>query len=315
MAASGSNLRITYVEETTWGVTPTTPEMKILSGVTSESLGGSQESIVSNELNPNRGVNYSAPGQKNAGGDISFELGVRGAVSLLAKLLGNVATTGAGPYTHVLTVGTGPKSVTFEKWSTDYELGFVLRGCKPNGFNLAVNSSGAATGSINFLGKNYSATDTELDATPIDSSHSFFDGLRASVLVGGVSYDMVSLAFDGTNNLEDSRVIGKDESAGLTPARFDINGSFSIPYVDNVLILKAINGEEDDLKLTFSNGTHSIEFLFPRIKYFGDPVPKAGGQGALNVELSFNALLDNDSLSPTYKKAIQITVINDEAVL
>jgi len=315
MAASGSNLRVTYIEETVWGTTPTTPEMKILAGVTSESLGGSQEAIVSNAINPNRGVSYMAAGQKNAGGDISYELGVRGAVSLLASLLGTVVTTGAGPYTHKLTVGQGPKSLTIEKWFDDVGLGFVFRGCKPNSFNLAVNPNGVATGSINVLAKNYASSTVELDATPTDTSHAFYDGLRASVEVGGVAYDLISLSFDGTNNLEDSRVIGKDESNGLTPARFDINGSFSVAYSDNTIITKVINGVEDSLKVTFTNDIYSVEFLFPRIKYSGDPVPKAGGQGSINIELSFTSLIDTDSGSPTYNKSVQITVINDQAVL
>lgn len=321
MSASGSNLRLTYIEESTWGVTPANPQMKVIAGVTSESLGGSQEALVSQALNPNRGVDYMAAGQKQAGGDINFELGVAGAVSLIGAMLGNVSTTdnGDGTYTHEVTVAKGPKSLTIEKWLSDIDVGFVFNGCKPNTFNLSVDPNGIATGSIGILAKSYSDTSTTLDSTPTFVSHTFHNGIRASVEIGGTAYnDLSNLSIDATNNLEDSRAIGSDSSTGLTPGRFEANGNFTLPLsLDKAmpLIVKAKNGTEDSLKVTFTNGASFVEFLFPRIKYSGDPVPKVGGVGTINLELSFTALLDNNTTSPTYQKAIRIRVKNTEANL
>lgn len=319
MSASGSNLQITYIEEVTRGTTPASPQMKVLPGVTSESLGGSQEALISQAINANRGVDYMAAGQKNAGGDISFELGVKGAVALLVRLLGSVSTTGSGPYTHKASVGQKPKSLTIEKFLTDIGRGFVFPGCTPNNFNLSVNPSGIATGSINFLAQSYSMTSAVLDASPTAATHSFADGIRADVEIGGVAFsDLTTLSFEGTNNLTDQRGIGSDSSIGVAPGRFEISGSFSLPMtLENAvpLITKAVAGTEDSLKITFTIGTETIEFFFPRIKYSGDPVPKVGGNDAVNLELSFTALLDNNSGNPTYNKAIELTVVTAEATL
>ncbi len=319
MAASGSNLQLSYVEEQVWGTTPATPQMKVLAGVTSESLGGTQEALTSNALNPNRGVDYMAAGQVTAGGNIEFELGVFGAVSLIAASMGVVNTTGTGPYTHEISVGTEPKPLSIEKWHNDLAIGFLFKGCKINTWSLNVTPNGIATGSIGLLAKSYLQTNTELDPTPTELSHAFHDGIRASVEIGGVAYDVLgSLTLNATNNLEDSRAIGSDESAGITAGRFEVTGTFSLPVtLDKALplIVKAKDGTEDTLKLTFTNGTSSVEFLMPRVKYSGDPVPKAGGQSTINLELSFTSLLDNNQASPTYNKSILITAINDEANL
>ena len=319
MSASGSNLKLSFVEETVWGETPATPQMKVLAGVTSESIGGSQEALVSNALNPNRGVDYMAAGQITAGGSIEYELGVFGAVSLIAAGMGDIVTTGTGPYTHEITVASGPKFLTIEKWHNDIDIGFVFKGCKVNTWNLNTTPNGIATGSIGILAKSYLQTNTELDPTPTELSHAFHDGIRASVEIGGVAYNVLSnLSLDATNNLEDSRAIGSDQSSALTPGRFEVSGSFTLPLsVDMALplISKAVSGTEDSLKIIFTNGTKSVEFFLPRIKYSGDPVPKVGGQSLINLELSFTSLLDNNPLSTTYNKSIKVTLISDEATL
>lgn len=321
MNASGSNIKLSYIEETVWGETPATPQMKQLRGVVSESLGGSQESITSNELNPNRGVSYMVPGSKTVSGDISFELGVNSAVQLLGTMLGDITTTDLldGRYSHKVVVAQGPKSLTVEKYFSDIAKGFVFRGLKPNTFNLTVAPNGIATGSVSFLGKSYEGVDTQLDATPTVANHAFYNTISATVEIGGVVYeDLLTFNMDATNNLEDARAIGTSNSVALTPGRFEVNGTFSLPLTvakAMPLIVKATDGIEDTVKITFSNGTFSVEFLFPRVKYSGDPVPKAGGQGQVNLELSYTAMLDDNELSPTYNKAIQITVINDQASL
>ena len=315
MAASGSNLQLTYIQETVWGTTPNTPQMKILRGVTSESLGAETEQLLSNEINPNRGRSYSTQGQKKSGGDISFELGIKGIVSAIGALFGTVSTTGVGPYSHKITVGQGPKSWTVEKHFTDIGKIFIFRGLKPNSFNLSIDPNGIVTGSLNMLGKNVESTTTSLDLTPTEGDHAFYDGIRGSVLVGGVSYDMISFSLEGTNNIKDVRAIGKDESVALTAQMFDLTGSFTIPFVDTVAVDKALDGIEDDILITLTNGLYSIEFNIPRVKYSGDPIPKPSGPSTANVELNFTALLDNNNASPTYNKSVVITVNNDEPIL
>lgn len=317
MAASGSNLRLSFIDEKTWGETPATPKMKVIAGIVSETLGGQMDLLQSKALNPNRGVDFVAAGQKKAQGDISYEMGVRGSVGLIGRLLGKIDTVDNtdGTYTHTCTVAKGPISMTIEKWFQDVALGFVFRGVKPNTFSVSADPNGIINGTIGLMAKNYESTTKPLDPTPESTSHSFYDGIRASVKVGGKQFDMNTVSFDVTNNIEDQRVIGRDESVALTPGVCEVKGTFSVTYNDNQILDKAVNGVEDRLEIEFYNKTFSASFLFPRVKYTGDVVPKASGPSTVNIELSFNALLDNDPLSPTFNKSIVLTVINDEATL
>lgn len=317
MAASGSNLRLSFIDEQTWGVTPANPKMKVLAGVVSESLGGSMDTLTSKALNPNRGVDFMAPGQKKAQGDISYEMGVRGSVGLIGRLLGKIDTVDNtdGTYTHTCTVAKGPIPISIEKWFSDVGLGFVFRGCKANTFSVSGDPNGIINGTIGMMAKGYESTTKPLDPAPESTSHAFYDGIRASVKVGGKTFDMNTISFDVTNNIEDARVIGKDESVALTPGVCEVKGSFAIVYNDNEILQKAVDGVEDKFEVIFYNKTFSASFLFPRIKYSGDPVPKATGPTTVNIELSFTALLDNDPQSPTFNKSIVLTVINDEPKL
>lgn len=314
--ASGSNLRLAYIKETVWGTTPGSPQTKILSGITGESLGGSQDELKSAALNPNRGIEYVAAGQKKAQGDLNYELGVRGAVNLLAFQMGNIVTTGAGPYTHVLTVAQEPTPFTLEKWFGDLATGFKFSGCKANTFSISIDPNGISTGSIGVIAKKVEAIATEVDSTPTAVSHAFYDGIRAQVKVGGVVVtDLVKLDINMTNNLQTANAIGSDELASCVQGIFECSGTITVPFTDMTLINKVINGTEDSLEVTFTNGSYSVKFLMPRIKYSGDPVPKGNGPTAINLDLSFSALLDVTALSPTLGKSIVVTVISDEATL
>lgn len=315
MAASGSNLQISIIEETVWGTTPSTPQMKNIRGITGESLGASQEQIKSAELNPQRSVSDAKPGQKKVEGDINLELGIHGAVSFYSRLFGTVVTTGTGPYTHKISVGSGPKSVTLEKYFPDINRGFVFRGLKPNSGSLTVNPEGAVTGTVGFIGKTFTPVTSKLDASPTELSHGMYDGIRATATIDGVAEDFQALSLNFTNNLKDYRSIGSDTPTSITPALFDVSGTFTIAYVNNLLIDKVIAGLRVPLVITFTNGANSIEFNLPAVLMSGDVVPKANGPDQVNLEFSFDALLDSDDTSDTYNKSILITVVSDEAVL
>lgn len=315
MAASGSNIQLSFIEEVTWGVTPATPQMKNIRGVTGESLGASIEQIKSAELNPQRSVSDAKPGQKKVEGDVNFELGIHGMVSMISRLFGSVSTTGTGPYIHTISVGTEPKSITMEKFFGDISRGFVLRGLKPNSGSFTANPEGAVTGSIGFLGKTFEATTAKLDLTPTELSHGMYDGIRATATIDGIAEDFQAFSLNYTNNLKDYRSVGSDLSTSITAGLFDVSGTFTIAYNNNTLINKAIAGTRLNIVITFTNSVHSIVFKIPAALLNGNVIPVAGSQEQVNLEFGFDGLIDAVPASPTLGKSIQIVVTSDEAIL
>lgn len=317
MAISGSNLDLSFVQEPTWGVTPATPQMKQIRGVTSESLGASRENIDSTELNKNRAVSDSVPGQMKIEGDINFEAGVHGVIALIARQLGSVVTTEVGSkFKHVITVASKPLPITIEKFFADASEGFVFKGMIANNSSFSVSPDGLVTGTIGFMGGDYVKTSAKLDTTPTEQTHEVFDGIRSQILANDVEEDFQAFSLSLTNNLKDYRAIGKYKPVSLTAGIFDVSGSFTMTYEGgSELLANAIANIGFPISCTWTNGDNSIEILLPNAKVTGNPVPTVANADQLNLSLNFKALQDKDPESPTYAKSIQITLINDEPTL
>ena len=70
--ARGSQREIRYVEEEEWGVTPETPEMKLLRTV-SDSLAMTKQNLQSAELRADRQISDFRHGNRQAGGELGIE--------------------------------------------------------------------------------------------------------------------------------------------------------------------------------------------------------------------------------------------------
>ena len=70
---STSETRLAYIAETAWGTTPTTPAFTN-ARFTGESLTPDLQTVVSNEIRPDRNVTDLIQVGQSAGGDVNFEL-------------------------------------------------------------------------------------------------------------------------------------------------------------------------------------------------------------------------------------------------
>jgi hypothetical protein len=309
--AIGSAAQIAIIEETVWGTTPATPQMKVLSAALyGENLVGEAGELVSNSINPNRGVADTRNGQIKVAGSIPFELPVEGLGTVLKGVMGDVDTTGTGPYTHVFKRGTTLPSFTIEKGFTDIGQYFIYKGCKFGSLSLNVAPDGLAQGSIDVMGKNVTVAQTPLDATPTTFTHKAYANFEGALLEGGSAAKLLNLNFNITNGLYDARIVGSRESANIGAGKSEITGEISVMFEDLTYFNKWLNETETSIKLTYTNGTSSCEFNFPRVKYTGAGSPAIESQEGVILNLKFRALVDVAEASD-----VVITLINDEATV
>ncbi len=309
--AVGGAAQIAYIEESVWGTTPATPQMKVLSaGTYGESLVAESGELVSNTISPISGTTDTRNGQLKISGSIPFELPVNGLGSIIKGVMGSVVTTGTGPYTHVFKrVATKP-SFTIEKGFTDIGQYFIYKGCKFGSMSLSVAPDGLATGTIEVMGKNITTSSTPLDATPTTFTHKAYANLDASLLEGGVAAQLLNFSFNIANGLTDSRIVGSNESANIGSGKSEVTGEISVMFEDLTYFTKWLNETETSIKLTYTLGTESCEFNFPRVKFNGAGSPAIDSQEGIVLNLKFRALID-----PTEGTDVVITLINSEATV
>lgn len=309
--AVGAFGRIAYVEESTWGTTPGTPAMKLLkAGVYGESLSASIEELQSNSINSNRAVEAVLQGNIDVKGAVPIEVPLLGIGTLLKHALGTVNTTGTGPYTHVFKRGALPAGLTLEKGFTDIGQYIVFTGCRIDKLSIAVNPQGLVTGSMDVIGKDFSASGTPLDASVDTVTHTPFAQHQATFQEGGGAVTLLNLNLNITNGLEPVRVIGSRNIGALTEGKGEVTGDVTVMFENLTLFNKWKNGTATSLKATFTSGAHSLEFYLPSVRYNGEAVPKIASDKGVVVPLPFRAIYDSGEATD-----IKVTLINTEATV
>lgn len=317
--AKGSNVKLLYVEETTWGTTPASPAAKVLP-LTKESLGTQINTFMSARLKADRAITDLRRGNKKIGGTVEFELDPS-FHRLFRHALGSAVTVGTGPYTHVVKGGSAlPMGISVEKGFTDLSKYLVYRGLKVNTLLLRFPQEGYVTGVFDFTGR-YEGGGTgsgsglgsggTISASPTDESGTPFTSYEAVVQEGGVTVGIVREAdIEIKNNLQqDGFVLGSESRESAVEGLRLVGGRLVIQFEDLLHYNKFLNGTESSLKFTMTQGALSVEILIPKIIYAGVS-PIVEGPGPLNVGLTFTAKKD-----ATEGTDIKVTFINNIATV
>lgn len=310
--AIGANAFLSYVEESTWGTTPGSPSMVLLKAATyGETLSANMEELRSNSINSNRAVESVRGGNFDVGGGIPFEAALLGFGTILKHALGDVTTTGAGPYTHVIKRGTLPAGLTIEKGFDDINQYFVYTGCKVNSIDFNVASSGLVTGTLNILGKQVSASGTSL-GTPSSSTHTPIVHHEATAVnEGGSSATILNLTCSITNNIQADRYnVGSRYRAAAQEGKGDATGTVTFLFEDLTLYNKWLNETESSLDITFTQGSSSLKLDFPSVYYTGQAGPTIETDQGVVIALNFRAVYDATDASD-----VVATLINTEATI
>lgn len=297
--ALGSNAVLKYCQEQVWGTTPVAPAKVYGLNIRSESLGSTKNLFQSETINQYRSVVGLGDGNLAVAGNLVTDLFPEGMEILLRHLLGKptVATTGSGPYTHILKGDAAyMEGLSIEKGFVNINKFFKYTGCRVNSMNINLIQEGFHEVTFDFLGKvEEVAATTQIDGTAVYGNKNGFTGYQCVVASNHTgSYvdlgNVVSGSISINNNYEtDKYVLGSPYRASALPGKRECTGDFTVFFEDTVLYEIYKTGVECGLKFTFTNVTgQSMIFEFPICKIGGE-APKIASAGGVNLPLNFQA--------------------------
>lgn len=251
----------------------------------------------------------------SAGGDFTLQSGTASHaiyIIVTGTVTGTsaVATVGAAAYKHVITRGALPVGLGAEIAYPDITQYNAFDGLRIESMSLSVGTSGMVTGSMNLVGKTSTILATA-SGTPSSVTHVPFVHHEATLMDGGASASMTALSFDIGNDIEQIRVIGSRTIASAREGMGNASGKITTLFQDATMINKVINETASSLRAFFgaADGTGSIEFKFPNVKYFGD-----AGNG---IQTTKGIVQSNDfqADSSVGSTDITVTIINSEATI
>jgi hypothetical protein len=317
--ARGVNFKGVFFEEYVYGEEPPNPEgFKFYAS--QFTLAGQQNLLASEILTGMPGEARPGRGNVNPSGDLVTELGAEWIVPILKHTLGDVQTSGVGPYTHVVTPADLPAGgLTFEKdhgprisGNGRYERFY---GVRPNTMNVEFPVEGYIGVTWGLLGRDHALASAVLDAAPVDDGHRSMTSFNAQLIEeGGSAIGVITnLSINYSNNLDESifALGGGGRRAELPEGRRSVGGSFTTLFRDAALLEKAINDTETSLKIRAYRGTGdgtagngSVEFFIPKLVLERTSVP-VNTAGGLRVDFNYRGYQDVEG-TPLY----QITVKN-----
>ncbi|MFC5421952.1 phage tail tube protein [Bosea eneae] len=300
--ASGSEIRVAYVANTSFGVTPATPTFKT-ARVTSGGLRTNKQTGTSDERQADRNVRDEFLLGLGAGGNYAAELSYGSFDDWIEAVLCGTWTS------NVLKNGNVRRDFTVEE---TLELGTTdsfsrFTGAVLNTMNLGLTAREKATLSFDWLaqketlataiisGATYTAPNTKGIMTASKSV--------GSLTVAGEAYKVRSLSLAVGNNLRERPVVGSLYSEEYGVGRFDVTGNLEAYFESNALYQSVLDHGDGVLEFTIGDVTaEKYTILLPKMK-FGDGDRTAGGNDDdVMVRIPFRGLYD-----PTEVCSIKIT--------
>jgi len=288
--AQGSRSSLSYIAETSFGTTPSTPTFANLP-INSHSLDLTKDRVEGNEIQADRMTRVDRHGNKQAGGSIEVDLRKGDYDELLESAFFNSYAT------NVLKVGTTPKFFTIEDAANDINQFRLFTGMAVStaSFSIAPNQMVTATFDMVGKGMTQAGTTGSTGGTPTASTtNSPFDSYSGTITDGGSGISIVtSIDFSLSNSLAPTFVVGADNAQSLEFGSAVVEGTMTVYYEDETLINKFLNETESSITVSVDDptGSNAYTFEFPRVKYNGASVPLQNPQSRL-ITLPFVALYD-----------------------
>lgn len=287
--AQGAQSALTFVEESSFGVTPSAPTMVSLPYV-SHSLRLQKQRLQSQEIRGDRQVRIDRHGNRNALGDIVVELKDTDYDTLLESAFFSAISSGT------MKAGVTPKFMTIEDWASDISQARQFTGCAVDRMQMRIAPNSMITTTFSLVGSDMTQAGSRLDASPDAATGGEpFDAYSGAITEGGSTIGLVSsLDFTLTNSLNPTFVVGSDATPFLEYGNCLVEGTVEVYYQDAVLLNKFLNETESAMTVTLDDPTsgNSYTFTFPRIKYNGGDVPVSSPQSRL-ITMPFVALYDD----------------------
>lgn len=300
--ANGSTSSLSYIVETTPGVTPAgnfTP----LPYSNSHSLNLSKERLESAEMHSDRMSRIDRHGNRSAGGEIPVEL--RPDVYddwLEAVMLGTWDTSVSGP--DELKMGNTLKTFSVEDYDATIDYARLFTAITPTTTSFSLGTNQMFNTTFNCVGYNATNPDQSEKTQNPEVIREPFDGYSGAFTIGDSGGSLssnnlaTSLEWTVEQEINPLYAIGSDEPVCFDKGMAKVEGNLSFYYKDADLITRFLNEVETAIKVTVNNSSGADEygFFFPRVKFNGADVP-VEGQGARIITVPFVALYDTTEQS------------------
>lgn len=295
--SQGSRTRLSFLPETTFGVTPAGNFTEL--PFTTHSLNLTKERVTGNDIQSDRMPRVDRHGNRNAAGDIVVDLRSGNYDALLESLMFNAWDASPVDAPDQLKVGTTLKSLSVEDYLADIDQARLFTGLVVSQASFSMQPNQMVTSTFSLIGKDMAISTTEKTVTaaainqPFDAySGDFrignFDGALSALTA------VTSIDFTINNNVNPTFVIGESTTPQLEYGRCEIEGTITAYIEDAILINRFLNETETafDVSINDPSGTNEYKFFFPKVKINSADTPVENPQSRL-VTMSFVALYDD----------------------
>lgn len=300
--AQSDLVALRYVEETTYGTTPSSALQELR--YTTESLSHTKDTGASAEVIAERRVREVLELGRTVEGDIEFELSYSNLADLFEGAFMSswqLDTPSSG--TDRLEDGSTLKSYTFEKEYTDLTTPefHSFTGCRIGGLSLSVEPGSPITGSISVLGQSGAMAESTVGtgaATAAPTNEVMVVGADVSEIAegGSAATDVLGFSFDLDNALRNQRNITSLDPHNIGAGRLGVTGSVRFYFQDSTEVDKFLNFTSSSLKLTVADSdANQYIFEFPSVKYTAGPIEHSGNEGDAILNLSWEAFKDSSA--------------------
>ena len=297
--AQGARSGLSYVVESTFGTTPSTPTMISLPSTT-QSLNLSKDRVAGNDIRADRMPRVDRHGNRQASGDIVGDLRAGDFDTFLESAMFGAwdATPAAAP--DELKVGVTPKFFTIEDSQADISQFRLFTGMSVSTAAISISPNEMVKATFTMMGKNMvMASTTAATSLTAASSNAPFDSYSGAIEIGtfggalGAIATVTGIDFTINNSLAPTFVVGSDTATQLEFGRAEIEGTFTAYFEDATLINRFLNETETHLSVSVDDptGANEYKFYFPRIKINSADTGVDNPQSRI-ITMSFVALYD-----------------------
>jgi hypothetical protein len=294
--AQGSRTGLSYVTETTFGTTPVGNFIGL--PYSTHTLDLTKDRVQGNDIEPDRMQRHDRHGNRNALGDIVFDLRADNYDALLESLMFSTWDASPSSAPDELKVGTTLKSFSIEDYAADVDQARLFTGMVVSQAQFSIRPNQMVTTTMSFIGQNMaiSATQKTVTAAAINSP---FDAYSGALEVGDNGSSLSSIAtvtgidFSVNNGVNPTFVVGSSTTPQLEYGMATVEGTITAYFEDLTLINRFLNEVESALSVTVNDPTAANQygFFFPKVKFNGASLPVANPQSRI-ITIPFVSLYD-----------------------
>ena len=308
-ANTGIDAQFGWATESTAGTrVPPTNFIEILS----EGISATYNRIERQGLGDSRRLNRGwVAGTTMVDGNTVFELSAETVGDLFKLAIGDVNTSGSGPYTHTFSVGDlESATVQVGRPGTGGTVHpFDYTGMYVNSLELSASENEIVQCSIDWMGMAEDAGGQTL-ATPSWGQVSWFTFQQGVLQIAAAELCVDTFTISLNNNLE-NRFCMKSTNAGSPTIREanirEYGGTIETDFIDLTAINRFINGTEAALSLVFTSSESDTLTISGNVRFDGD-TPNVTGPETLKQSLPFifTSGTDDDT-------AFSCVLVNDDS--